>query len=436
MTKQIAIVGAGICGLALAYFLEKEGASCTIFEAASAPGGWLESIEHNGAIFERGPRSLRTTSKELALLLDELGLASEQIAASTSAKVRYIAIDGRLEALPSTFLSLFSTSIGRKLAFALLREPIACRSKEADESVQHFFTRRIGKKATDLFVSSLCAGIYAAQPAELSMRSSFTSMWEAEGQYGSLLLSALFSKKREKIDSFSLRSGIKILPNTLVKRLRGPIYCNNRVHAVYEKGSKVVVEADARYEFDHLFSTVRPNIIRALLPSDDPFQPLLAVPATSVATVSLGYVHESLQMPGFGFLCPQNGENQLLGVVFDSNIFPEQNGIYKTRLSVMMGQEFIDYSDEALLAFSRQQVKKYLNIEALPDVHFITRAANAICRYPVGHYRRVEVLAEDTRPITLLGSGFHGVSVGDAVTAAHNAAQKLYKKIKEPLMFG
>lgn len=430
MTKKIAILGAGICGLALAHFLHKRlgrEVDCTIFEAKERVGGWLHTANHNGALFECGPRSLRETSVELAGLIKDIGLDKEVIFTSDDAKKRYIVSCGRLEALPDGLASLFCSKIGRKALLALVREPFCSKSTSDDESVASFFYRRIGRSATDTFVSALCAGIYASCPEELSMRSCFGGLWDKEQQYGSLIKAGLFSKKTPQIHSFSFREGIGVLPATLARGLKATILLNKQVQSVREVGSKVILEADRLYEFDHLYSTITPNAFAKMLPKDDPYTPLLTIPTTSLVTVSVAFKEDVKVPAGFGFLCPRSEDALLLGIVFDSSLFPEQNGGYNTRLSIMFGgtrcPDMVSYSDEVLMAYVKECLLKYLHVSRAPDYHIIMRAPHAISRYPVGHHRTVSLLQKEKRPITLLGSGLYGVSVGDSVTSAYNIAQ-------------
>ena len=68
--KRIAVLGGGISGLAAAWNLARKGLASmgghgqlevALFEASNRVGGWIRS-EHSkeGAVFELGPRSLRT----------------------------------------------------------------------------------------------------------------------------------------------------------------------------------------------------------------------------------------------------------------------------------------------------------------------------------------------------------------------------------------
>jgi len=75
--EQIAVLGGGITGLASAHYLarEKPQAKITIYEGSSRMGGWLNSkaveVEGGSAIFESGPRTLRTGTPS-GLVTEEL----------------------------------------------------------------------------------------------------------------------------------------------------------------------------------------------------------------------------------------------------------------------------------------------------------------------------------------------------------------------------
>lgn len=416
--KKIAILGAGITGLAAAYFIQKRfgnNVTCTVFEASDRSGGWIKSIEHNGAIFELGPRTLRS-SKELDALVEELNL--EPLFAAHDAKKRYIATEGALHALPTSALELITTKLGRKILFALVKNSFCSKTAADDESVEQFFKRRMGKSGCDTFISALTNGIYAALPEELSMRSCFPAIWEKR----TLFMPAAHS--------FNFSRGVEMLSERLSCGLS--IRYKSAVDRIEELIDSVLVNSEP---FDHLISTIQPSKLLRLLPDNDPWRPFLSVPTTSLVAITVAYTASQAIPDGFGFLCTKSEDDNLLGIVFDSNLFPKHNGGYETRLSVMFGgsknPELAHYSDAALVAFTKEVCKKYLNIHAEPDFLHITRAVDAISRYPVGHYKRLEALRENKRRISALGSGLTGVSVGDCVTQAYEC---VYKKIDETLM--
>ena len=59
-TKRVLVVGGGISGLSLAYFLSQACRSTQIVLAEASPsvGGWMQTQSVGGYLFERGPRSI------------------------------------------------------------------------------------------------------------------------------------------------------------------------------------------------------------------------------------------------------------------------------------------------------------------------------------------------------------------------------------------
>ena len=63
MSKRVAVLGGGISGLSAAWNLTKTSTTVKVvlYEASRRVGGWISSERtNNGAVFELGPRSLRT----------------------------------------------------------------------------------------------------------------------------------------------------------------------------------------------------------------------------------------------------------------------------------------------------------------------------------------------------------------------------------------
>lgn len=76
--SQIAIIGAGITGLALAYYLSKAGYRVTVFEKKEKSGGFLDSIPLNGGIFlEKYYHHIIGGFDELSSLLEDIGMGQD-----------------------------------------------------------------------------------------------------------------------------------------------------------------------------------------------------------------------------------------------------------------------------------------------------------------------------------------------------------------------
>jgi len=69
---RVAVVGAGISGLALGYYLSERGIESVVYEQSSEPGGVIDT----GRVVERGPQRVRR-APGIAGLVGAAGLADE-----------------------------------------------------------------------------------------------------------------------------------------------------------------------------------------------------------------------------------------------------------------------------------------------------------------------------------------------------------------------
>jgi protoporphyrinogen oxidase len=90
---SIAVVGAGVMGLAAAYHLTKAGHQVTVFEADSVPGGMAAHFDLDGLSIERFYHFVCRADQPLFDLLAELGLADAMRWRDTSMGLYY---DGQL----------------------------------------------------------------------------------------------------------------------------------------------------------------------------------------------------------------------------------------------------------------------------------------------------------------------------------------------------
>jgi len=453
--KKVAILGAGISGLSLAWYLQKLSSNTldiTIFEKTSRVGGWIKSKKVENAIFECGPRSLRTKGSGTLIveLIEALDLQEQTLTASPSAKERYIVQNQALQKLPGSLFECLTSKWTPLFTAALMRDLVAGKKRTSgDESVYDFFSRRFGTRCTDTLIEPLTSGIWATHPKNLSMQCTFSSLAEKETAFRSLVLGVLLGKKNRglKLSSWarskqntmlSFTEGIELLPETLAAKVQAKICLNEPVVSLSEKNNSVLVETkEGLQRFDALFSTLQSHHIAPLFAKTDPHVSLLNTMAqTSLVTVSFGYKGPIKIPSGFGFLCNSFEENELLGIVFDSNIFTEHNGCFSIRLSVMMGKtdalHLCAQEDESLRKKAEGFVKKYLKIDEPCTFCFVQKAQHAISCYNVGHKQKVEKvqnLLSGSR-IWLLGTSMYGVSVGDCIASSKKVASEYWAWFK------
>jgi len=411
------ILGAGISGLSKAWEMQKRGeSSFAVLERSSRVGGWVQTHEEEGFLFERGPRSCRASGGESTLqLAKEVGLEEEIIWADKSAAQRYLYAGGQLRALPSRPYHLLTNRYGRLAIGAILRDLRTAPSELQDESIFDFARRRFGEKVARQLIDPVTAGIYAGDPKELSMRSCFPSLFRWEKERGSVVKGAF--RKRGKGGLFSFRRGMESLPKAIAEQLTCPIHLGCEIKALrFYEGGVELVSSDATFHCERLYSTLPPYLLARLI--DDPeLEMLLAqTPSLSLAVVHLGYHDNVLDRKGFGYLIPRDEGEEILGCVWDSSVFPQQNrSEHETRLSVMIAGDSKPFSEIALRA-----VHKQLGIYYTPDCLTVFPASHAIPQYRVGHASRLaeieRILKRGYPQLTLAGNGFYGVSLNECTT--------------------
>ncbi|MEX1012971.1 MAG: protoporphyrinogen oxidase [Waddliaceae bacterium] len=395
------IIGAGITGLSAAYFL-KEQCDVLLVEKSGNTGGWIQTRIIDGFLCEQGPRGIRGVGQgeETLSLVRSLGLEDQLIVASPLAKKRMIWSDGKLQVLSPLFF------LKNGLVGELILEFFRRRSQKDDESIASFFTRRFGIKTTRLLADALTTGIYAGDIHTLSMRSCFPRLWEME----SLFRGYLFSKKTSgSIPLFSFKDGMKVLPNALEKKVQDHLLLGTEVLSYKDNKAKLSNGKEVLYDY-LIDTTPREEVLKS-----------------SIALIHLGFDDYELETPGFGYLIPTGEDPHLLGVVFDSCVFPTQNS--KTKLTVMLGgarfPDVVNTPRERLIEIALSALKRQMNIKAKPVVIDCHLCKNAIPQYSIGHHQWIEQLNAKHKNHFYLGSSTEGVAVNNLISQADRLAKKI-----------
>ncbi|XP_066227396.1 protoporphyrinogen oxidase isoform X2 [Saccopteryx leptura] len=478
MGRTVVVLGGGISGLAASYHLSRASnpPKVVLVEGSKHLGGWIRSIRGpGGAIFELGPRGIRPAgalgARTLLLFLlfprtcgeqvSELGLDSEVLPVRgdhPAAQNRFLYVGGVLHALPSGIRGLLRPSppFSKPLFWAGLRELTTSRGKDPDETVHSFAERRLGPEVASLAMDSLCRGVFAGNSRELSVRSCFPSLFQAEQTHRSILLglllgagrssqpdSALLRQARaERWSQWSLRGGLEMLPQAInthltsrgVTVLRGQPVCGLSLQA---EGYWKVSLGDSCLEADHVISALPASVLSKLLPAEAaPLACVLStISAVSVAVVNLQYRGAHLPVQGFGHLVPSSEDPGVLGIVYDSVAFPEQDGSPPgLRVTVMLGGSWLQtleargcvLSQELFQQQAQEAAATQLGLKEPPSHCLVHLHRNCIPQYTLGHWKKLEsathFLAAHRLPLTLAGASYQGVAVNDCIESGRQAA--------------
>ncbi len=423
--KRAVILGAGISGLSAAHALSKTH-DVLVLEKSHRAGGWIETTDHEGFLFESGPRTFRSNaSPELMKLIEELGLQKEILYSEKEAQKRFVLFEGKLEEVPSHPLAIFYSPLFKGVRFSMLTE--WKRPKEqADESLDSFAERRFGRKAADRFFDPLALGIYAADSRKLSVEAAFPRLKEMERTHGSIT-KALFKKekKAKKTASalFSFQSGTQMLIDALVKELGNRLCLDREVTKIEKKDDFFLVHTTHEvFEADRVICALPPRVVGTLLGDLSPNAARLLqdIEMTSLSMVQVGYEENVLPGKAFGYLVPRKENLPLFGVVFDSCIFPSQNRGTQTRLTVMMPPQ--ENAKETAL----QMLGEHLGVAGIPRMIVEKKFVDAIPLPTVGHAARIDeirmAIARDLPNFYLAGNYLEGVSVEDCIRSGSQLA--------------
>ncbi|XP_075419998.1 protoporphyrinogen oxidase isoform X3 [Tenrec ecaudatus] len=307
-------------------------------------------------------------------------------------------------------------------------------------------------------MDSLCRGVFAGDSRELSVRSCFPSLFQAEQTHRSVLLglllgagqspqpdSALIRQARaERWSQWSLRGGLETLPQALATHLTNRGVCILRGQPVQglslqPEGRWKVSLGNSSLEADHVISAVPASVLSHLLPAEAALlaRALCAIPAVSVAVVNLQYHGANLPVQGFGHLVPSSEDPGVLGIVYDSVAFPEQDGNPPgLRVTVMLGGSWLQMQEAGGQGLSEQlfqqqaenAVATQLGLKESPSHCLVHLHKNCIPQYTLGHWKKLEsaaqFLADHRLPLTLAGASYDGVAVNDCIESGRQAAAR------------
>ncbi len=360
-------------------------------------------------------------------------------------KNRFLFAQGGLKKLPGgvgAFLRSDLLSWRGKLAF--LMERFRGRPRRVrDESIDAFARRRAGPEVAAVFADALVTGIYAGDPALLSLPACFPRVAELERAFGSVLKGFSHTARQRRREAaaqgaayqrpgnmWSFRAGVRVLVEGVTAELRTAPTLGVSIRQVLREGNPEkptwIVEGAGqdRWQADAVVLTCPAHQQAGLLADLDPAlaDAIAAIPYNRVAVLGLGYRRSDVgrALDGFGFIVPQHTRRDLLGVQWCSSIFPGRAPDGAVLLCAMCGgwhrADMVGWNDERLLAAVRAELRQMMGITAPPIFQRIIRWDRAIPQYHVGHLKhvaRIEDMAVRHPGLFLGGNAYRGVALND-----------------------
>lgn len=475
---RVAIVGAGIGGLAAAHHLTVLGAQrgcpieVVVLEAADHPGGWLATERCEGALLEHGPDTLVTHKPAGLLLCERLGLGA-RLVFKAAGRID-ILDDGRLLPLPAGFALAAPTRARPVLASPLLSwhgklralaerwvPPRVARlttsgpsnsGQPADESVASYVRRRFGEEFYRRISEPVVGGLFMADTEELSLAATFprfASLEREPGRGGARRQPPASAKPRGGTEAVprppaaTLDGGLGQLVSALVARLpAGSLRLGQRVEGLARAGRGFLLKlaGGPSLAADAILVALPAPAAAALLSELDPplAGELAQISYASAVTAYLAWPHRVVERDPqcHGFFVPRTAGSPVVAASFVSSKFPERAPADQMVVRVFLGgalhPEAIGRSDTELVELSAHLLAPLLGVRQPPLWSRVWRQPSAIPQRRVGHtalVTRLRARLEGHPGLELAGGPLGAYGLPDLIAEGEAAAESLLEKV-------
>ncbi|MGO4887452.1 protoporphyrinogen oxidase [Anaerobacillus sp. MEB173] len=461
--QKVAIIGGGITGLTVAYYLQKEIRSnqlpieFALIEAKDQLGGKIETDYTDGFVIEKGPDSFLARKQSAARLAKEVGMESDLLSNDTGKS--YILKGGKLFPIPGgsimgipTKLAPFATTklfspIGKIRAAGDLILP-RVTEKGADQSLGTFFRKRLGNEVVDNLIEPLLSGIYAGDIDKLSLMATFPQFYQVEQKHRSLILGmgnttpkpkATEHKKSKPQGMFlTLRGGLQSFVDAIENSLQaGSVVKGVGIESVIKQGDQYeLLFSNGRKEIYDIVIMATPHFVTRKAFSNFSFvQSLDEIPATSVATVALAYPASAIKqdIEGTGFVVAKSSQHTITACTWTHKKWRHSTPEGKVLLRCYVGRagddDIVYKSDDEIIQAVLQDLNSIMKIDQDPEFHIIKRWKKAMPQYVVGHKERIhQIMSEAEKEVPgvfLAGGSYEGVGLPDCIDQGEEAVKKI-----------
>jgi oxygen-dependent protoporphyrinogen oxidase len=473
--NRIAVVGAGISGLAAAWYLQREGREVQVFESLGRIGGVIDTLDPSQApyLIECGADNFATLLPDAWELVRQMGLESEFISPSKDYRIAQVVRRGRLYPIPNGFSLMQPTRMGSILSTPILSVAgklrvlqeafIPAKRDGQDESVESFAVRRLGRECFERLVEPIVGGIFTAKADRLSMQAAMPQFVRMEREHGSLIRAAFAKRRQQSAENRSAREasgarydqftapklGMKWWLSKLAEPLGPRLHLNHRVEVLERRPDSLwelrLVDArddSARIEqFDGVCLAVPSYIAGGLLRALDNqlADHLESIEYASSAIAVLAVRRDEIRPESFcfGSIAPTVERRNCLAISLSSEKYAGRSPSDTVIMRVFMGgavrPELLELPDDSLLKLAFEEVRELFGVRTVPHFERLIRWNRAMPQYHVGHVQRVARIRELVSKypgLALAGNAYDGVGIPQCIRSAKYAVADLVRDLR------
>jgi protoporphyrinogen/coproporphyrinogen III oxidase len=460
MTERadVAVIGAGITGLAAAWEARRQGADVVVLEASERPGGKLRTSPVAGVPLDESADAFLARVPEAVGLCTELGIDDDLVAPRTGRA--YVWARSALRPLPEEQLLGVPTDLDAVAASGILSAAGLARARQDlqqpaghvddhvagdDEPVGALVRRMLGDEVNDSLVAPLIGGIWAGDCDRLSVEVAAPMLAEARRRDASLIRGAVAIRTAATADTdqpvfLAPRGGMARLIDALTDHLGDDVRLGRRVEALTRDGSngaRWTIEPVGLAADSVIATTPAPTTAELVQPHAPGAAAVLGdIEHASVVLVALAVPRDRIAHPldGSGFLVPPTTSMLLTACSWASSKWELEDLDSSTALlRVSAGRDGDDRAvrldDTELVHALLHDLGTTMGLQVTPtevtDVR-VTRWNAAFPQPRPGHLHRVGGVENDLRRNTpglvVAGNWARGVGIPACIRAGREAA--------------
>ncbi|GEK59165.1 protoporphyrinogen oxidase [Marinococcus halophilus] len=460
--KRITVVGGGITGLTILYYLQKwklassSNIELTLVEKENKAGGKIRTVHHEDFIMETGADSVVARHGAVLPLIEEAGLEEEMVYNSTG--VSYLYVKDQLYPLPRD--AVFGIPPGPK---SLLKSPLLSwrgkwqalgdyvkKNKEftKESSVGEFLEAFLGRELVKNQIAPVLSGVYSGDIYSLTMASTLPYLVDYKNEFGSIMRG--IAKNKETFGSggskkfISFRNGLSSLPEALLSKLTGTeVLLGRCVNYIKQEEEAYQLQLDngERLQADAVVIAAPHQTASRILQDEELTEMFNQFQSSSLLSVYAGFSlpPDSLPKDGTGFIVSEDSDLECNACTWSNRKWAHTSKGENVLVRLFYKSSKPAYErmqtggEEQIKQTALKDLKKSLHIDQQPTSLEVTNWEQLMPNYHIGHKSAVDqlerMLEEKYPGVYLAGASYYGVGIGACIQNGINTAETLYNNI-------